>query len=148
MKIGVIPNSEDFSHPADRRRYVNYLSKKSINYELADFNQYYDFVYVSISGNLDLWSRYKAKFKNYASKPVVIFDLSDDILSANALNDFLRAILYIFLGRNPRLYLSYKKIVKKMIVSADLILCGSEEQKNKLDQLHSNVMVMREYVSQ
>jgi hypothetical protein len=148
MKIGIIPNSDNFSHPADRRRYVRYFLKRNISYELADYNKFYDYIYVSISANLFLWSKYKSKYLNSINKPKVIFDLSDDLLSANKLNDFLRALLYFFLGKNPKLYLSYKKIIKNMISSSDLILCGSEEQRIKLLKYHSNIVVMREYVSQ
>ncbi|MBU3632889.1 hypothetical protein [Polynucleobacter sp. AP-Feld-500C-C5] len=148
MKIGVVPNNDEFDHPADRRRYVHYLNKSGIIFEKANFNKDYDFLYVSISGNLALWAKYKERYRNSKNKPKIIFDLSDDLLKDTWLKNFLRSILYFFQGKNPSFFLSYKQIIKKMIEVSDQIICGSEEQKIDLNKLHQNVVVMRESVSQ
>ena len=46
MKIGIIPNSEDFSRPSDRRKFVRYCEIRKLKFEKAQFtiygkNQYY-----------------------------------------------------------------------------------------------------------
>jgi hypothetical protein len=148
MKIGIVPNSEDFSHPADRRRYVHYFSKLGISYEKAEFEKDYDYLYVSISGNLAKWAKYKNRYKKTKIKPKIIFDLSDDLLSERGLKDFLRAVLYFFRGKNPNFLVSYKEVIKDMISASDQLICGSEEQKNHLLSYHNNIVVMRESVSQ
>ena len=45
MKLGIIPNSMDFSHPQDRRRYVKYIVEKGVNFEIAHFGSFYDVLY-------------------------------------------------------------------------------------------------------
>lgn len=147
MKIGVVPNSDDFSHPADRRRYIYFLNESRIKFEKADFKKDYDFLYVSISGNLALWAKYKERYQSRKNKPKIIFDLSDDLLRDTNVKDILRAIFYFFRGKNPDFILSYKLIIKKMIEASDQIICGSEEQKSTLSKYHKNIVVMRESIS-
>ena len=143
--VGCIPNSVDFSHPADRRRYIPYFNKNNIKYELASFDKYYEYVYISIAADLGKWSKYSNRFYNDTNRPKVIFDLSDSYLSAHWLNDFLRSIYHFVSGRTKSFSYSYKKTIKSMIQKSDVLICGSIEQKNKLSHLHKNIFVIRDY---
>lgn len=145
MLVGIIPASSDFSHPADRRRPVYFLNKWGVEYEIAEYEKYYQYVYVTISADLTLWSKYKAKWEAVAQKPRVIFDFCDDLLSTSAVQDHVRAAYYYLSGKNKRFNSSYKETVLEMISSADVLVCGSDEQKRTLDQYHSNVVVIRDY---
>lgn len=145
--VGCLPNSPDYKHAADRRRFVPYFAKREILYETADFAKYYDAVYVSLSADLNKWCEYKAAHAIEGNSPRVIFDLSDSYMSAGPMVDRLRAISHYITGRTSRLSLSYKATLKKMIRASDVVLCGSAEQKVNLRQLHENVVVIRDYFS-
>ena len=145
MLIGCIPNSKDFRHPADRRRYVYYFEKRGFSYELADFEKYYGAIYVSVSADLGLWSKYKSRHIRDGSSPKVVFDLSDAYLAASPLSDCLRSFYYYLSRRTSVMNFSYRRIILNMMESSDVVLCGSLEQKKELDRLHRNVLVMRDY---
>jgi hypothetical protein len=143
--VGCIPNSSGFDHPADRRRYLMYLLHKKIPFEIAQFEKRYDVLYVSISADLGWWSKYKAHHTSPSFSPRVVFDLSDSYLSAGSAMNFLRPLFYFFSGRTKNLSFSHKETLFKMIRSADVIACGSVEQKSVLDQYHHNVIITRDY---
>lgn len=145
MIVGCIPNSPDFSHPADRRRYAYYFEKRGIYYEYADFEKSYDAVYISVSADLSKWASYKKTKEIQGIATRVVFDLSDAYLSATPLSDFLRSLYYYLSGRTSNLSISYRKIILEMMAGSDVVLCGSVEQKKILDTMHHNVVVMRDY---
>ena len=68
IKVGFLPNSEDFSHPQDRRRYVPFVSKLGIILEIAQFAEHYDILYISLNCDLNKWAKYK---KHHAPKTVI-----------------------------------------------------------------------------
>jgi hypothetical protein len=145
--VGCLPNSPDYKHAADRRKYLPYLAKRKILYETADFTKSYKAVYVSISADLNKWSEYKAAHTIHGKSPRVIFDLSDSYMSAGQIGDRFRGVSHYITGRTSRLCLSYKATLNKMIGSSDVVICGSREQKSNLRQFHENVVVIRDYFS-
>ena len=52
--VGFLPNSADFSHPQDRRRYMPFLKDLGIKAETAIFTKHYDVLYVSLNCDLNL----------------------------------------------------------------------------------------------
>lgn len=147
-RVGCVPNSPDFKHPADRRRYIMYFNRYGIHYEVADFATSYDAVYISISADLNLWSGYRAAQAALGKSPRVVFDLSDSYMTADPVSDRLRAVYHYLSRRTQTLTLSYKETLRRMIAGSDVVLCGSEEQKATLAPLHQNVVVMRDYFGQ
>jgi len=143
MKIGYVPSSPDFSHPSDRRKFFRYLSIRDLYYEKASFDSVYDILYVSIKTDLTLWSRYKQV--NDRAKTKIIFDLSDSYLDEPYLSNIIRSVYHYLSGRSKYIKLSYASTIMDMISCSDILLCGSPEQKIKLDLLHSNVVVVRDY---
>jgi hypothetical protein len=141
MRVGVIPNAPDFNHPADRRRYMFYFRRKGIDFQIADPARFYDAVYVSLTADLNEWSRYKARHP----RSLVILDLSDSYLVAGALSDKLRSVFHYLSRRTRTLRFSYKRTLLEMMQASDVVLCGSEEQKGMLAKLHPNVIVMRDF---
>lgn len=144
-KIGCIPNSQDYSHPQDRRRYIPYFRERGIKYETADYEKDYDVVYVSLVADLNKWVNYKAKQKNKGKQVRMIFDLSDFYLVGSPLKDRLRAIFHYLSGRTQSLKASFKQTVINMIEVTDVLICGSFEQKEQLSSYHSNVVIVRDY---
>lgn len=145
MLVGVIPNAPDFAHPADRRRYIPYFRKEGIAWETADFSKPYEAVYVSISADLGLWSKYRDSERAAGRTSRVVFDLSDDLLSERPARDLMRGAFYYLTRRNSAFDLSYKSAVLRMVENSDVVLCGSDEQKAALDHFHGNVVVMRDF---
>ncbi len=145
MLVGIIPASPNFEHPADRRRPVYFFNKSGVDYEIAQYEKYYQCIYVTISADLTLWSTYKAQWDVSVPKPRVIFDFCDDLLVAPFVQDHLRAGYYYLAGKNKKFRSSYKRVILEMISSSDVVVCGSVEQKSKLDRIHPNVVVVRDY---
>lgn len=145
MRVGVVPNSIDYCHPQDRRRYIPFLKKFHIPYETADYNNDYDILYLSLSADLNQWCNYKNKQWDKNKNVKVILDLSDNYLVINPLNDFLRSIFHFFSGRTKVLKFSYKRTIMNMLKYTDVLICGSEEQKNVYDRIHKNVIIVRDY---
>jgi hypothetical protein len=145
MLVGIIPASSNFGHPADRRRSIYFFNKSGIDYEIAQYEKYYQYIYVTIAADLTLWSSYKAQWEVSIPKPQVIFDFCDDLLAAPFVQDHLRGAFYYLSGKNKNFKSSYKRAILEMISSSDVVVCGSAEQKSKLDRIHSNVVVVRDY---
>jgi len=143
--IGIVPNSIDYSHAQDRRRYIPFFKRFHIPYETADYNNDYDILYLSLSADLNQWCNYKNKQLDKNKNVKVILDLSDNYLVTNPFNDFLRSIFHFLSGRTKVLKFSYKRTIMDMLKCTDVLICGSEEQKNFLDRIHNNVIVVRDY---
>jgi glycosyltransferase involved in cell wall biosynthesis len=143
--VGCIPNSPDYSHPQDRRRYVPYFKKKDISFETSDYDKDYEIVYISLLADLNRWCNYKNKQLKKNKNVRIVFDLSDSYLATGYISDLLRSIYHYLSGRTTSFKLSYKKTILKMIENTDVITCSSHEQKNILDKLHGNVVVVRDY---
>lgn len=145
MKVGIIPVSRDLSHPADRRRIFYFLNKFGVDYDIAQYNKHYTHVYITIGADLSLWSNYLVQWDKSISRPRLIFDFCDDLLTASFLHDHLRSCYFFISGKNKRFNFSYKKTILKMISCADIVVCGSTEQKLKLDKIHANVVIVRDF---
>ena len=145
LLIGICPNSPDFLHPADRRRYIPYLKKNNIPYEIADYEKDYDVIYISLNADLNKWAGYKNKQVEKNKHVRVIFDFSDLYLVGGTISDNLRPFFHYLSGRTSKLRSSYKNTVMDMISGTDVLICGSEEQKKILRELHHNVIVVRDY---
>lgn len=145
LSIGCLPNSQNLLHPADRRRYVPFFRDLQLNFEIADFDKYYDILIISINSDLEKWSSYHEKHLNSTKCTRVIFDLSDLYLKENRIKDIFRSIFYFLSGRLSKLSFSYKKSLFKMMSQTSVLLCGSVEQKIYLDKYHNNVVIIRDF---
>lgn len=143
--VGCIPNSNDFTHPQDRRRYIPYFRKNDISYEIADYEKDYEIIYISLNADLNKWAGYKKKQKEKNKNVRVIFDLSDLYLVGGTISDSLRPFFHYLSGRTSKLRSSYKNTVMDMIAGTDVLICGSEEQKDFLRDIHHNVVIVRDY---
>lgn len=143
MRVGIVPNSIDFSRPGDRRKFCYYCKIKNIKLEVAKFNNYYDILYLSGTTDMTLWPKYKNK--NKYSNTKIIFDASDPYLSEPLLNNIIRG-LYYFISRKSKYYdISYAISFRRMIVNSDVIICASKEQKKELNKYGKKIFVIRDY---
>jgi len=147
LKLGWVPNSSDYSHPADRRKLLFYLKKVKTNivYEVAQYDIHYDILYVSLRSDLTLWSKYRKKQLARGAKTWIIFDLSDSYLLSEKISDVLRPIYHYIIRRCSSLRFSYKNILIEMINNSDVVICGSIEQQLILKEHHENVRIVRDY---
>ena len=142
MKIGIVPNSPDYSHPCDRRRYLPYLKSKNLEFETAKFQQKYDILYVSLACDLNKWAEYK---NTHGENTRIIFDLVDNYMDQGFLESALRSIGHFVLRRTKVLRLDYRKTILKMMSITDVVTVGSEEQKTHLSKYHKNIRIVRDY---
>ena len=111
MKIGIIPNSNNFSRPSDRRKIIRYLQIKNLSFEKATFLKEYDILYLSGKTDLTKWLKYKDKNKFYNTK--VIFDASDPYLSDPIFYNIIRSFYYFIIRKNKYFYFNYASQFKK-----------------------------------
>jgi hypothetical protein len=140
---GVVPNSDNFSHPCDRRRYIPFFHIKDIDYEHAVFEKYYSVLYVSLNADLTLWRKYKDYHKPKKTK--IIFDLADNYLSENIVKSILKSLIFFVTRKNKNFSISFKEAVIRFLEVCDVVTVGSLEQKNDLAYYHPNVYVVRDY---
>ncbi len=142
MKLGYLGNSEDYSHPADRRRFCHYANKENLFFEIPDLNRRYDCIIFTIASNFYEVLKYKRKFP----ETTLIFDYCDDLLSDKPLKKFLRPIYEALKWKNFGNFTNYNKLVEKAIRNSDFVICGSDEQKNNLLRLNKNINVIPDFV--
>ena len=147
MKIGLVPNSINLSHPADRRRIWFYIKKTGSEFEIANIEKWYQYLYISISADFSFWSQYKEMPHQQNLKTKIIFDFCDYLIPDNWVNAVFRAAYLTFLGKNKRFNITYSQMLFSMFASADVVVCGSLEQKELLSDHHKNVVVIRDFFS-
>lgn len=134
MLIGYVPYSDDFRHPADRRRVLFYTKFFNHELQIADINCSYDIVILSEKADLTLWINY--------NKSKLILDLCDGYLLTNFFNykNLLKGYISFILGISHKPYFNYKSLIKKFCKEkASAIICSSQEQMNSIYPLNINV---------
>ena len=61
MKLGYFGNSEDYSHPADRRRFCHYAKKENLFFEHPNLTRRYDCIIFTIASNFHEVLKYKKR---------------------------------------------------------------------------------------
>lgn len=144
-RVGWISNSEDRSHPADRRRFGWFLSNLGMNFivENAKKESHYDVLYISISADLNYWSDLNKNLLLTNKKVWIVFDICDSLLTEPFYKSWMRPLLRYMQGYTLS-YRSYKSTVIKMIEVSDSIVCGSLEQKKYLLKYNFNIHIVRD----
>ena len=143
IKVGFLPNSTDFKHPQDRRRYVPFLDDLNIEPEVAIFKNHYEILYVSLNCDLNQWSKYKKFHEGKNTR--IIFDLSDNYLADSFLNSVLRSIAHFMTGKTKSFIFDYRTSIKNMLEVSDVVTVGSIEQKEYVSEFHSDVRIIRDF---
>jgi hypothetical protein len=139
LNIGYVPYTEDFSHPADRRRFAYYAKIRNIKFEIANPSKSYDFVVVTQGADLSIWLRY--------TKGKIIFELIDSYLSIPKyeFRSLFRGLFKYLFGQNKYLSLSYNSLLKIMCKNSHVVICSTIEQKAIILPLCPNVHVILDF---
>ena len=130
--IGYIPISGNLSHPADRRRIVFYAKKKGYHIEL-DLTKNFDVLVLSERANF-------VQIITREYKTPIVFDLIDSYLTPiSSIEDRLRGISKGLVGQNLYNYMKFSKLVSKVCLSSDAVVCSTIEQARIANVYNLNV---------
>ena len=134
MLIGYVPYSNDFKHPADRRRVMFFTKYFNHQLQIADINNSYDIVILSEKADLTLWSKY--------NKSKIILDLCDSYLLTNYFNykNLFKGYFSFAFGISSKPYFNFKSLIKSFCKNkASAVICSSKEQMKSIYPLNYNV---------
>jgi glycosyltransferase involved in cell wall biosynthesis len=140
LKIGYVPlNSDLTTAPGDYRRFVKYANIRGIRFDIANTDKIYDIVVVSQGADITLWRDYE--------HGVIVYDLIDSYLSIPKTNikGVFRGIAKYISRQHYKLDISYWSSVKKMCLRADIVICSTKEQRNKILPYCSDVRIILDY---
>jgi hypothetical protein len=134
IEIAYWPCSYNLDRPGDRRRFYYYASKKNVRYELFDVKKNYDLVILSQNADITILDSLKSKGTK------VIYDCIDSYISDKfSWKDLFRGCAKYLVGENKYLNLNYSLAIKKILSSADGVICASPEQFIEISKYSNNV---------
>ncbi|CAN5496788.1 hypothetical protein BH11BAC3_BH11BAC3_01220 [soil metagenome] len=142
LRVAYWPYSSECSGPGDRRRFVFYAKEKNIKYEIACNDKEYDLVYLTVGCNIYEWIKYKKKYP----KVKMVFEIVDSYFFEGL--DFFTAasgITKFLMGKESKLYMDYRKAIKKMLHTVDAIICSTPIQKDFLVNYNENVHISLDF---
>lgn len=136
LRIGYVPYSQDFSAPGDRRRFCFYARERGLSFEIPKAGKEYDLIILSSLADLTKWSRLPQ-----AAHTRLVFDLVDSYLDIDRREwrARLRGPGKYLLGQHAHLEWSYHESIIRMSRRADVVVCSTPEQKQKLECYSNNV---------
>ncbi|MEO6231578.1 MAG: hypothetical protein ABJB11_08715 [Ferruginibacter sp.] len=142
LRIAYWPYSADYSGPGDRRRFLFYAAEKNIQYQIACIDKEYDLIYLTVGCDINKWIKYKKKNPHVK----LIFEIVDSYF-LEGLNFFTaaRGITKFLMGKESRLYFDYRVAIKKMLQTADAIVCSTPIQRDFLLRYNSNVHISLDF---
>jgi hypothetical protein len=144
IKIGYVPYSKNLDAPGDRRRFIFYANERGVKFERANYQSVYDVVYLTYGCDLAAWIAYKKC--NPSVK--IVFELIDSYLfQETTLITALKGVVRYVMGRESKLYLSYKSALVQIISISDAVVCSTDLQKNHILKLNGNIHVSLDYFS-
>jgi len=142
MKLGYLGNSNDYKHPADRRRFCYFAKKEKLHFDNADLQIRHDCLIFSIASNFFDILEYKKKFP----ETTLIFDYCDDLLSDSMLKRIIRPFYEALKWKNLNNFTNYNELVIATLKNSDKVICGSHEQKSNLLKFNKNINVIPDFV--
>lgn len=135
LRIGYLPYSQDYEKPGDKRRFVFYAKKRSLNFEIADPSKEYDLVVLSQNADLSVWNDYDP------GGAKVVYDLIDSYLaiSRKEIKGRLRGLAKFIAGKSKYLKLNQWKSIESMCSRADAVICTTKEQAADIMPFCNNV---------
>lgn len=138
LRVGYVPFSLDFKHPADSRRFARYAAARKISVEIADPGEDYDLIVVSQAADLSVWSEY--------SKPraKIVYDFTDSYLAVSRRDPrgILRGLAKFVTRQSRYLRLDHWKALEAMCRRSDSVVCVTKEQKQDIAKHCGNVHVV------
>lgn len=139
LRFGYVPYSATFDRPGDRRRFVHYAQKRSLQFELADPSKAYDVVVLSERADVSVWQKYR--------QGKVVYDLIDSYLAIPTFDwkGLLRGTAK-FLSRQSRYpQLNYWEALRAMCRRADAVVCTTLEQQNQIREFCPNTHIVLDF---
>lgn len=143
-RIGYWPNKVDLNSPGDRRRYIFYAKELDIPVHIASTKEIYDIVYLTMGCNITQWLDYKKAHPEVK----MVFEIVDSYFLED-LNFFtaVRGLVRYLIGRESKLYINYRRAIKKMLITADAVVCSTPIQKEYFRPYNRNVHISLDYFS-
>lgn len=135
--VAYLPYSDDLTVPGDRRRFCWYARERDVGFAVGRPAHEPDLVYVTSLADIATWADYRGPAK-------VVFELIDSYLAAPRWSprSLLRGAARWATRGTSRLLLDYHKGIETMCRRADAVVCSTEEQRQQLVRLCSNVHVI------
>lgn len=135
-RIGYAPFSADFSHPADRRRFVAYARSRHLDFEIARPSERYDLVVLSEVADISVWSDY--------GHGKVVFDLIDSYLAVPTTDprQLLRGLVWFANGRHSKLRLDFRAALERQCSVASAVICTTDAQRREVSRFNHNAHVI------
>lgn len=139
LKIGYVPLSQDFTHPADRRRFHFFCKQKNIKFEIAIFEKSYDYVIVTGLADFTLWSTYR--------KGKIVFELLDPYIfeKNKKIKNFLRSFGKTLLGNFKYANFNYHSLLRKMCKNSYAVICATDSHIRTLKKFNPNIHSIPDY---
>lgn len=135
MRIGYAIKSSKNQLYNQRRRFPFYAKKLNLKYEIANFNQTYDYVIINASSDLTIWLNY--------NKGKLIFEYLNSSLDEKlSLKVFFRGLAKFIFRKNKILFLNQKKLIRNICKKSYAVVCNSFEQYLTLKKLNKNIYII------
>jgi hypothetical protein len=143
-RVAYVPYAPDLSGPADRRRFCRFARLAGISFEVWRPTEHYDVVVVSTLGDLPYWS------STPKGRPKIVFDLPDSYLEIPPYEPraLVRGIGKWALRQHSALELSYQRSLERMCARAEIVLCSTPEQREKILHHNPNVFPILDFQSE
>jgi glycosyltransferase involved in cell wall biosynthesis len=135
-RIGYVPHSSDLSHPGDYRRFPAYARARGIPFEIAQPNESYEVVVLSEVADIVTWAGYR--------RGKVVYDFIDSYLALprGDFEQLLRGAAWFVKGRHKYPVLNFPAALERMCRRADAVVCTTDEQRQTIESLCSNVHIV------
>lgn len=137
-RVGYVPISNALNGPGDKRRFLYYANKRSLNFEIADPSKKYDVVVITQNADLSIWSQYDS------AGAKIVYDLIDSYLAIPKFNikGSLRGLAKHLSGQSRHLKLDHWKAIAEMCSRADAVVCSTQEQRADILNFCPNVHII------
>lgn len=127
--------SQSLTAPGDRRRFGGFAQRADLQVApLGNRPTGNDLVVVTLGADLSRWDQYRE------GNRVVVLDLVDAYLSENlSFKKILRGLYKTAVREFSRPVISFTALLTKAITTADLVICASEEQAQRLSSFNQSV---------
>jgi hypothetical protein len=133
-RIAYAPYGPAMDQPGDRRRFVYWARARQVPFELAQPGESYDLVVLSARSDLSHWSR------RLPGGPRVVFDLIDSYLDERmSWRRLVRGTAKYATGELSRWVPDYRALLERMCARADVVVCSTPEQLERLRPLNPRV---------
>jgi glycosyltransferase involved in cell wall biosynthesis len=137
-RLGYVPYSPTLLPPGDRRRFANWARSRGVSFELAHPDRSYDIVVLSARADLSRWARRRRDGTR------IVYDLIDSYLTIPPWrpDDIARGLGKTLLRQHARPTLSYTRAVIEMCGRADVVVCSTPEQRERIRSYCDDVRVI------